>query len=152
MSRVFGRGQLKLALLEVTADLGTANGYAIMHALADRIGGSWQPSPGAIYPALLALEDEGLIRGQDEDGARRYAVTPAGQRSLSTEPDVITAVADRVRQAPAPATTVGAVLDRLASEAPNRRHALQGDDVRRLEDLYRPVLEEIERITAQEAP
>ena len=57
MSRLFARGELKLALLHVAAELGPANGYAIMQGLGDRVGGSWQPSPGAIYPALLALED-----------------------------------------------------------------------------------------------
>lgn len=148
MTRVFGRGQLKRALLQVAADLGTANGYALMQALADRIGGSWQPSPGAIYPALLALEDAGLLRGNDADGARTYSVTDAGRRSLDAEPDVIDVVADRARTASAPPMTVGAVLDRLASSAPHRDMHIEDASVRALEDRFRSVLHEINRMTA----
>ena len=148
MTRVFGRGQLKLALLHVAAELGTANGYAIMHALARRIGGSWQPSPGAIYPALLALEDAGLLVGHDADGARSYTVTDAGRRSLAAEPDVIDTVADRARQAPAAPTTVGAVLDRLVASTPDRARRIDAASAQRIEDRFRSVLDEITRITA----
>ncbi len=102
MSRLFGRGELKVALLHVAAELGPTNGYSIMQALADRIGGSWHPSPGAIYPALLALEDAGLLLGHDEDGGRRYELTRAGRTAAAARPDVLAEVAGRARRAPAP--------------------------------------------------
>jgi DNA-binding PadR family transcriptional regulator len=151
MTRVFGRGELKEALLQVTADLGSANGYAIMHALADRIGGRWQPSPGAIYPALLALEDDGLLRGEEADGARRYSVTTTGQLALVERPDVIDRVADRVQAAPS-RRTLGDVLDRLAADAPRRTLVVDDDQTHRIEAAFAPVLEEINRMTAKEAP
>ena len=78
MTRLFGRGELKQALLHVAADLGPTNGYAIMHGLAERVGGSWQPSPGAIYPALNLLEDEGLIAITSESGRKMATLTEAG--------------------------------------------------------------------------
>ena len=37
------------------------HGYQLMQAIGDRTGGRWTPSPGAIYPALNMLEDEGLV-------------------------------------------------------------------------------------------
>lgn len=150
MTRLFGRGELKQALLHVVADLGPTNGYSIMHGLADRIGGSWQPSPGAIYPALLALEDAGLLKGRDHDGARRYEVTPKGRVAVAGEPDVLEEVADRARRAPAPAVTVGAVLDRLATAAPHRQRTLGDHGVQRIEDLFRSLLDEINQLTAEE--
>lgn len=152
MTRVFGRGELKQALLHVAADLGSTNGYAIMQALGERIGGRWQPSPGAIYPALLALEDAGLLRGEDADGARHYQVTEAGQRALVAQPDVIDTVAGRAREVPAPHATVGIVLDRLARAATGRNLPIDDDHVLRLELVFRPVQEEIDRMTAKEAP
>jgi DNA-binding PadR family transcriptional regulator len=152
VTRIFGRGQLKLALLQVAAELGPANGYALMHALADRIGGGWQPSPGAIYPAPLALEDAGLLRGHDADGARHYAVTDAGRRTLVADPGVIEAVSDRAREVPAPPATVGSVLDRLASAAPRRDRPIGSAEVERLEALFRPVLDAIPHLTAEETP
>ncbi|MEO7429784.1 MAG: PadR family transcriptional regulator [Acidimicrobiales bacterium] len=152
MTRLFGRGELKQALLHVVADLGPTNGYSIMHGLAERIGGTWRPSPGAIYPALLALEDAGLLAGRDEAGARRYEVTAKGRVAVAAEPDVIEEVAGRALRAPAPAVTVGAVLDRLAAAAPLRRLPADTDQTHRIERAFQPVLDEINRMTAEEAP
>ena len=152
MTRLFGRGELKLALLHVAADLGPTNGYAIMHALAERVGGSWQPSPGAIYPALLALEDGGLLVGREHDGARRYELTPAGQVAVAAEPDVLTDVAGRAQRAPAPPVTVGTLLDRLVAAVPQRDRPLQPHQVDRIEALFQPLLTELRDLTAEEAP
>ena len=62
MARVFNRGELKAALLSVIAALGEGHGYAIMQELQRRVGSQWRPSPGAIYPALVALEETGAVR------------------------------------------------------------------------------------------
>jgi len=152
MTRLFGRGELKQALLHVAADVGSANGYSIMQELAERVGGSWQPSPGAIYPALLALEDAGLLAGVDQDGARRYEVTAKGRVAVAAAPDVLDEVAGRASRAPAPLSTVGSVLDRLVADAPHRSFALTPDQATRLELVFTPVLTEIKRLTAEEAP
>lgn len=152
MTRLFGRGELKLALLHVAADLGPTNGYSIMQGLADRVGGSWTPSPGAIYPALLALEDAGLLSGQDEAGTRRYEITAAGRRTIAADPHVLREVAGRARRAPAPPVTVGAVLDRLVASAPRRDIAVDPPTVARIETLFEPVLTELRDLTAEEAP
>ena len=152
MSRLFGRGELKQALLHVAADLGPTNGYAIMHGLAERVGGSWQPSPGAIYPALLALEDGGLLAGHDHEGTRRYEVTPAGRVAVAAEPDVLEEVAGRARRAPAPPVTVGALLDRIVAAAPHRDRAVPPEQVDRIESLFQPLLAELRDLTAEEAP
>jgi DNA-binding PadR family transcriptional regulator len=152
MSRLFGRGELQLALLHVAADLGPTNGYSIMHGLAERVGGSWQPSPGAIYPALLSLVDGGLLVGKDLDGGRRYELTPAGRAAVAADPHVLADVAGRAQRAPAPAVTVGAVLDRLAAAAPGRDRPLRGPQIDRIESLFQPLLAELRDLTAEEAP
>ena len=153
VTRLFGRGELKLALLHVAADLGPTNGYAIMHGLAERVGGSWQPSPGAIYPALLALEDGGLLVGRDHDGARRYELTPAGRVAVAAEPDVLTDVAGRARSAPlrrrspsAPCSTGWPLTPPDASVSCCRRRST------RIESLFQPLLAELRDLTAEEAP
>ena len=38
------------------------HGYQLMQTIAERTDGAWSPSPGAIYPTLNQLEDEGLVR------------------------------------------------------------------------------------------
>jgi DNA-binding PadR family transcriptional regulator len=52
----------------------------------------WRPSPGSVYPALAQLEDEGLIRSQELDGRKSYAITDEGRED----------VAKRDSEAPAP--------------------------------------------------
>jgi DNA-binding PadR family transcriptional regulator len=151
VTRLFGRGELKLALLHVAADIGPTNGYSIMQGLADRVGGTWQPSPGAIYPALLALEDAGLLAGRDEDGGRRYEITAAGRRKVHADPRVIDEVAGRARRAPAPPVTVGAVVDRLAASAPRRDVQVDPPTVTQIEMLFEPVLAELRELIAEEA-
>jgi DNA-binding PadR family transcriptional regulator len=55
------------------------HGYQIMQAMSDRTGGAWQPSPGAIYPTIAQLEDEGLVTTQEEGGRRLVTLTPEGR-------------------------------------------------------------------------
>ncbi|HET8742068.1 MAG TPA: PadR family transcriptional regulator, partial [Gaiella sp.] len=81
MSRIFRRGELKEAIVVVLATLGEAHGYAIMGALKERVGGTWKPSPGAIYPALVALVESGYVESFDEEGTRTYALTQAGREA-----------------------------------------------------------------------
>lgn len=119
MTRVFRRGELRVALLQVLGELGTANGYAIMHGLAERVGAGWRPSPGAIYPALLALEDAGHITGCDVDGARLYSLTPAGRRLGGDRSDLLDDVARRASSRPVD-NTIGTVLDAFAARSPHR--------------------------------
>jgi DNA-binding PadR family transcriptional regulator len=59
------------------------NGYQIMQEVEERSGGVWRPSPGSVYPALAQLEDEGLIRTEEVDGRRAFAITDAGRESVA---------------------------------------------------------------------
>jgi Fe2+ or Zn2+ uptake regulation protein len=68
------RGLLLAALLQ-----GGAHGYELMRRLEEQSGGRWRPSPGSVYPLLQLLEDEGLVRGRDEDGRKVYELTDAGR-------------------------------------------------------------------------
>jgi DNA-binding PadR family transcriptional regulator len=55
------------------------HGYEMIQELETRTGGIWRPSPGSIYPTLQLLEDEGLIKVEEGEGRKRYALTEAGQ-------------------------------------------------------------------------
>jgi DNA-binding PadR family transcriptional regulator len=54
-----------------------------MQEVEQRSGGLWSPSPGSAYPALQQLEDEGLIRTQESDGRKLFAITDAGRALLA---------------------------------------------------------------------
>jgi DNA-binding PadR family transcriptional regulator len=55
------------------------HGYQIMQAMRDRTGGAWRPSPGAVYPTIAQLEDEGLVTTQEEGGRRLVTLTSEGR-------------------------------------------------------------------------
>ncbi|BBH65881.1 hypothetical protein ACTI_25660 [Actinoplanes sp. OR16] len=57
------------------------HGYQLMHAIAGRTGGRWQPSPGAIYPAISQLEDEGLVTVTASAGRKLVILTRQGRES-----------------------------------------------------------------------
>jgi DNA-binding PadR family transcriptional regulator len=58
------------------------HGYQIMQAMSDRTGGAWHPSPGAIYPTIAQLEDEGLVTTKEEGGRRLVTLTAEGRTYL----------------------------------------------------------------------
>jgi DNA-binding PadR family transcriptional regulator len=55
------------------------HGYEMIQELEQRSGGLWRPSAGSIYPTLQLLEDEGLIRGEEGEGRRRFELTSEGR-------------------------------------------------------------------------
>jgi DNA-binding PadR family transcriptional regulator len=122
MSRIFRRGELKEAIVLVLDSLGEAHGYAIMAELKDRVGGGWKPSPGAIYPALLALVETGHVRTADRDGTRMYSLTAAGRRVAATQRSSSrwASLAARAEEGEE-RVSVGSILDDFA----------QGSDLRR---------------------
>ncbi len=75
------RGDIRTAALLLLAEE-PRNGYQIMQEVQERSDGVWSPSPGSVYPALQQLEDEGLIRTQEEDGRKLFAITDAGRALL----------------------------------------------------------------------
>lgn len=132
MTRVFRRGELKQAILEILADCGASNGYGIMAQLAARVGGKWRPSPGAVYPALVALHAAGLVHVETVEGVKLYALTP--DAAARPAPDVLVSVASRHRAAE-PAPTLGQALDHFAATHPHRRHQLSPAELARVEAL-----------------
>ena len=80
------RGDVRAGLLILLAEE-PRNGYQLMQAIEERSGGRWRPSPGAVYPSLSQLEDEGLIRAIDRDGTRLFEITDAGREHLEQRHD-----------------------------------------------------------------
>ena len=77
-----GRGDVRTALLLLLADQ-PMHGYQLMQAVAERTGGAWKLSPGAVYPTIAQLEDEGLVRVSAEGGRKLVTLTDAGREHLA---------------------------------------------------------------------
>ncbi len=149
MARIFKRGELKQAIVVVLAALGEAHGYAIMAELKERVGGRWRPSPGAIYPALLSLEELGLVSSVEEEGTRVYSLTEEGKRlalaGTAGGEDGSGAWASLAKRAEdaAPRPSLGSLLDRFASSFPERRKLVGGKQAKAVERLLAKTQKEI---------
>lgn len=81
-----GRGDVRSAVLALLAEE-PMHGYQIIQEIGRRSGGSWRPSPGSVYPTLQQLEDEGLVRAEEQEGRRVYRLTDAGRRHVEERAD-----------------------------------------------------------------
>lgn len=95
--RMFGQGELRLALLKLIADQ-PRHGYELIKAIEELTGGDYAPSPGAVYPTLQLLADEGMIGEQEGDtGARKpFAATQDGRDELLVKADQVEALFERL--------------------------------------------------------
>jgi len=75
------RGDVRAAILALLAEE-PRNGYGVIQEIEERSNGVWKPSPGAVYPALQQLEDEGLVAPVDVEGRKLFALTEAGRRHV----------------------------------------------------------------------
>jgi DNA-binding PadR family transcriptional regulator len=64
------------------------HGYQLMQAVADRTSGGWRLSPGAVYPTIAQLEDEGLVQVSTEGGRKLVTLTEAGRAHVESLGDV----------------------------------------------------------------
>ena len=84
------QGTLDLMVLQTLETLGPQHGYAIAARLEQVSNGALQLNMGTLYPALMRLEQRGLLRGKwgvtdSNRKARFYALTAAGRRELTSE-------------------------------------------------------------------
>ena len=73
-----------------------AHGYDLIKALEDRMGGGYSPSPGAIYPTLTMLQEQGLASVTTADGKKLYQATEAGTAFLTTNQAAVGAIEARI--------------------------------------------------------
>jgi DNA-binding PadR family transcriptional regulator len=102
---MFGQGELRLALLKLLADQ-PRHGYELIKALEELTGGAYAPSPGAVYPTLQLLADEGAIEEQANEAGPRKAFTATEQGRIE--------LTERARE-------VAALFERLSSFAEEHR-------------------------------
>jgi len=83
-------GTLDLLVLMTLRTLGPLHGYGVARRIEQMARGILSLNQGTIYPALLRLEQQGLIKSSwgTSDNNRRakfYEITRAGEQHLATE-------------------------------------------------------------------
>src|SRR3954469_20059583 len=81
-------GDVRAAVLLALED-SPMHGYQLIQEIDERSGGAWHPSPGAIYPALALLEDEGLVTITVDGGRKMAKLTDAGRTYIEENRDAL---------------------------------------------------------------
>jgi DNA-binding PadR family transcriptional regulator len=146
------RGDVRAAILALLQEQ-PRNGYQIMQELEQRSGGAWRPSPGSVYPALQQLEDEGLVRVEEQAAGRVFALTPRGQAYVAEHRDEVTEPWKAVSSA-AGADFLGMMklVRQLAAAALQVSHAGTPEQVEEASKVLREARRALYRILAEDAP
>jgi DNA-binding PadR family transcriptional regulator len=147
------RGDVRSAILALLSE-GPRNGYQIMSDIEERTNGGWRPSPGAVYPALSQLADEGLITGEESGGSRTFRLTDAGRAYVAENPEKARGTWE---SAPPPSSDdwqvpgLFAEAARLGGGIVQIAHAGTPEQVRAAERLLERTRRELYRILADDA-
>jgi DNA-binding PadR family transcriptional regulator len=91
----FESGDMKYVILNLLRDK-PMHGYEVMKALEEHTQGCYKPSPGTVYPTLQWLEDEGLVKCEEQDGKKIYSITEAGVAFLEEHKSTVDDIFDRI--------------------------------------------------------
>ncbi|HJU42683.1 MAG TPA: PadR family transcriptional regulator [Vicinamibacterales bacterium] len=84
------QGTLDLMVLGTLETIGPQHGFGIARRIEQVSGDTLQLNHGTVYPALVRLEHDGLIRGKwgtsdNNRRARFYSITPRGRQRIAAE-------------------------------------------------------------------
>ncbi len=154
------RGEARYVLLDALRD-GPKHGYEIIKSLEEKSGGQYAPSPGTVYPTMQLLEDQGLVRADQESERRVFGLTETGRAELDARAEDLAAF--WARFAAPSATTAGSPeigflqeeLDALTRTVWSGLRDLQGrndpETIRRVRQAVEGCRNEVRRILAAPA-
>ena len=147
-----GRGDVRAAILALLKE-GPRNGYQIMSEVEERSGGAWRPSPGAVYPALQQLADEGLIEAEESGGRRTFSLTEAGRRHIEEDPETARPAWEAMAQdEPGEMPGLFAQAARLGGSIVQLAHAGTPEQIRAAEQLLERTRRQMYQILASDDP
>lgn len=92
---MFGSGDLRYVILQLISEK-PSHGYEIIKSIQERLGGTYAPSPGVVYPMLTMLEEMGHIAGTSEGARKRYTITEEGTKALAENKEMVDALFARI--------------------------------------------------------
>ena len=163
--RMFGQGELRLALLALINEE-PRHGYELIKAIEEMTGGGYAPSPGAVYPTLQMLEEEGLIKPakskskdaeeDSESGSKKpFKATKAGRAELDDRAGEVDELMGRINEHGERAERVKErspdlfrAMGNLANVLKNRAKAgkLDQSTINEIVDIIDEVAKRIERL------
>lgn len=74
-----------------------SHGYDLIKQIEARMGGTYAPSPGVIYPSLTLLEDMGALKVEAQGGKKLHVITEEGRRLLQDNAEAVAHVERKMR-------------------------------------------------------
>jgi DNA-binding PadR family transcriptional regulator len=147
------RGDVRAAILVLLAEKPT-NCYQIMQELEQRSRGAWRPSPGAVYPALAQLEDEGLVRAETTSNGRLYHLTEQGKAYVAKHRETLSAPWEAAAQPESDASVMGLFgeLKQIAAAALQVVHTGSPTQIAEAQKILNQARRALYRLLAEDAP
>jgi len=95
--RFFGAGDLRYVILQLISEK-PSHGYEIIKSIQERLGGTYAPSPGVVYPMLTMLEEMGHATVVTDGARKLYTITEEGSKSLAENKALIDGLFSRMDQ------------------------------------------------------
>lgn len=121
------------------------HGYQIITTINERTEGNWSPSPGAIYPTLSMLEDEGLISISTESGRKMARLSEDGGQAVAESGETWGAILEAYRN---PESSDAEVFN-IRSEFHKLREVVKAapeGNAEKIIDILRKAADDIKRI------
>jgi len=150
--RVFDTGDLRFVILRLIAEK-PRYGYEIIKEIEERLGGSYAPSPGVVYPTLTLLEELGYVTVSTGDGTKKlHTITPEGTAALETNKATVDALFERMKQVGtafgrgrAPQIMRAVENFRMALRLKTSQGSLTEDQIRKIADAIDAAARQIEQ-------
>jgi DNA-binding PadR family transcriptional regulator len=124
-----------------------------MQELEQRSRGAWRPSPGAVYPALAQLEDEGLVRTETTSSGRLYHLTEQGKAYVAKNRDTLSAPWEAAGQPESDASVMGffGELKQIAAAALQVVHTGSPTQIAEAQKILNQARRALYRLLAEDA-
>jgi DNA-binding PadR family transcriptional regulator len=147
---MFGSGDLRYVILQLISEK-PSHGYEIIKSIEERLGGTYAPSPGVVYPMLTMLEEMGHITGASEGSRKQYSITDEGSKALAENKEIVDALFARIenvrqqsaRQRP---QQIERALENLRMALRMKMGSLTTEQVHAVTDIIDAAAKQIERI------
>ena len=147
--RMFGAGDLRYVILQLLAER-PSHGYELIKAIGERMGGSYAPSPGVVYPMLTMLEEMGHATVTTEGTRKQYAITDEGRTALAENKAMVDAIfarmdRSRTEQAASPMGQIERAMMNFKMALRMKSGPLTTEQIHAITDIIDAAAKQIER-------
>jgi DNA-binding PadR family transcriptional regulator len=148
--RMFGGQDLRYVILQLISEK-PSYGYEIIKSIQERLGGTYAPSPGIVYPMLTMLEEMGHASVAQEGTRKLYSITEDGAKALAENKAVVDAIFARMdrsrteyaRQRP---EQIERAVENLRMALRMKLGSLTTEQIHAITDIIDAAAKQIERI------